>query len=353
MKQKKKKFYFTRIGLLVTGLVFLLLLLTHFVSNSIFMLIHRNSLPPMRPGNPLYPMLFQNACFSIISGTLLTFLLSHFPLRPIHSIIQAIHDVAEGRFDTKLHIEHPREFRELSHSFNQMTEELSGIEILRSDFIDNFSHEFKTPMVSILGFAKILRSKKLSGEERNEYLDIIIDEASRLTELSANILNLSRIESMSLPSDLSEFNLSEQIRQSILQSESKWMEKNLDFSLDIEELYIRGNEPLLKQVWLNLIDNAVKFSPENGKLELSLHRMSSSAVFSITDHGEGMEPAVVRHIFEKFYQGDTSHAAKGHGLGLSIAQKIIGLHKGEISVHSEPGKGSTFTVALPLSLSDG
>lgn len=353
MKQKKKKFYFTRIGLLVTGLVFLLLLLTHFVSNSIFMLIHRNSLPPMRPGNPLYPMLFQNACFSIISGTLLTFLLSHFPLRPIHSIIQAIHDVAEGRFDTKLHIEHPREFRELSHSFNQMTEELSGIEILRSDFIDNFSHEFKTPMVSILGFAKILRNKKLSGEERNEYLDIIIDEASRLTELSANILNLSRIESMSLPSDLSEFNLSEQIRQSILQSESKWMEKNLDFSLDIEELYIRGNEPLLKQVWLNLIDNAVKFSPENGKLELSLHRMSSSTVFSITDHGEGMEPAVVRHIFEKFYQGDTSHAAKGHGLGLSIAQKIIGLHKGEISVHSEPGKGSTFTVALPLSLSDG
>lgn len=353
MKQKKKKFYFTRIGLLVTGLVFLLLLLTHFVSNGIFMLIHRNSLPPMRPGNPLYPMLFQNACFSIISGTLLTFLLSHFPLRPIHSIIQAIHDVAEGRFDTKLHIEHPREFRELSHSFNQMTEELSGIEILRSDFIDNFSHEFKTPMVSILGFAKILRSKKLSGEERNEYLDIIIDEASRLTELSANILNLSRIESMSLPSDLSEFNLSEQIRQSILQSESKWMEKNLDFSLDIEELYIRGNEPLLKQVWLNLIDNAVKFSPENGKLELSLHRTSSSTVFSITDHGEGMEPAVVRHIFEKFYQGDTSHAAKGHGLGLSIAQKIIGLHKGEISVHSEPGKGSTFTVALPLSLSDG
>ena len=353
MKQKKKKFYFTRIGLLVTGLVFLLLLLTHFVSNSIFMLIHRNSLPPMRPGNPLYPMLFQNACFSIISGTLLTFLLSHFPLRPIHSIIQAIHDVAEGRFDTKLHIEHPREFRELSHSFNQMTEELSGIEILRSDFIDNFSHEFKTPMVSILGFAKILRSKKLSEEEQNEYLDIIIDEASRLTELSANILNLSRIESMSLPSDLSEFNLSEQIRQSILQSESKWMEKNLDFSLDIEELYIRGNEPLLKQVWLNLIDNAVKFSPENGKLELSLHRTSSSTVFSITDHGEGMEPAVVRHIFEKFYQGDTSHAAKGHGLGLSIAQKIIGLHKGEISVHSEPGKGSTFTVALPLSLSDG
>lgn len=353
MKQKKKKFYFTRIGLLVTGLVFLLLLLTHFVSNSIFMLIHRNSLPPMRPGNLLYPMLFQNACFSIISGTLLTFLLSHFPLRPIHSIIQAIHDVAEGRFDTKLHIEHPREFRELSHSFNQMTEELSGIEILRSDFIDNFSHEFKTPMVSILGFAKILRSKKLSGEEQNEYLDIIIDEASRLTELSANILNLSRIESMSLPSDLSEFNLSEQIRQSILQSESKWMEKNLDFSLDIEELYISGNEPLLKQVWLNLIDNAVKFSPENGKLELSLHRTSSSTVFSITDHGEGMEPAVVRHIFEKFYQGDTSHAAKGHGLGLSIAQKIIGLHKGEISVHSEPGKGSTFTVALPLSLSDG
>ena len=124
MKQKKKKFYFTRIGLLVTGLVFLLLLLTHFVSNGIFMLIHRNYLPPMRPGNPLYPMLFQNACFSIISGTLLTFLLSHFPLRPIHSIIQAIHDVAEGRFDTKLHIEHPREFRELSHSFNQMTNEL-------------------------------------------------------------------------------------------------------------------------------------------------------------------------------------------------------------------------------------
>lgn len=349
MKDKKKKFYFTRIGLLVTGLVFLLLLLTHFISNGLFMLMHRNSLPPMRPGNPIYPILFQNACFSIISGTLLTFLLSHFPLRPIHSIIEAIHDVSEGRFDTKLQIEHPKEFRELSRSFNQMTEELSGIEILRSDFIDNFSHEFKTPMVSILGFAKLLRSKELSRKDQEEYLDIIIDEASRLTELSSNVLTLSRIESMALPSDFTEFCLSEQIRQAILKSESKWAKKHLDLDLDIAKIRIRGNESLLEQVWLNLIDNAVKFSPDGQRLEFTLHQTSSAAVFTITDHGTGMDETTIRHIFEKFYQGDTSHAAEGHGLGLSIVKRIVDLHKGRITVVSEPEKGSSFTVELPLS----
>lgn len=351
MKNIKKKFKGpTSITLLCTGVVFLLLVLTNFISNSLFIYgINLGVITP-RPENPHVPFLIQSGILSVLIGTVITLLIGHVPLKPIHTIIQAIHDVADGNFDTKVHIEHPREFRELSECFNRMTDELSGIEILRSDFINNFSHEFKTPMVSILGFANMIKSGVLSEEEKKEYLDIIIDESKRLSELANTVLNLSKIDSISLLTDFSDFNMTEQIREAIVLLESKWSKKNISFNLQMEELTLSGNADLLKQVWVNLIDNAIKFSPENGELLLCLSRQDKEAVFTLTDHGCGMDEETCRHIFEKFYQGDASHFSQGNGLGLSLVKKIVTLHHGTVAVKSEKGKGSTFTVVLPLQI---
>lgn len=348
-KIKNKKFRGrTGITLLCTGIVFLLLVLSSFISNSLFIYgINRGVLTP-RPENPHIPFLIQSGVLSVLIGTGITFFAGHLPLRPIHIFIQAIHDVSGGNFDTKIHIEHPKEFRELSECFNKMTDELSGIEILRSDFINNFSHEFKTPMVSILGFAKMIKSGDLSEAEKEEFLDIIIDESKRLSELANNVLNLSKVESISLLSDFSVFNVSEQIREAILLLENKWEKKQLTFDLQLEEIMLSGSADLLKQVWVNLIDNAVKFSPEGSEISLSLSACAQKAVFSLTDHGCGMDEETRSHIFEKFYQGDTSHSGQGNGLGLALVKKIVELHHGSITAVSTPKKGSSFTVELPV-----
>lgn len=347
MKKSSLTKHAPNISLIVIGIVFILLVVTNFISNTIIMLLHRNRLLSMHPGNPI-PFLVQNAFLSILIGMLLTLLICRLALRPIHTIIQAIHDVSRGDFDTKLNIEYPREFKELSQSFNQMTKELSGIEILRSDFINDFSHEFKTPMMSILGFAKMLKNDALSAAERNEYLDIIIDESLRLTTLSTNILNLSKVESMTLKSDFTTFHLSEQIREALVQLASRWEQKHIEFQLQLPEISICGNEPLLKQVWINLIDNAIKFSPEYSRISISLLCNDHSVLFTIQDHGIGMSREVQEKIFNKFYQGDPSRASQGNGLGLSLVRQIITLHNGSVSVESSPQKGSTFTVVLPL-----
>lgn len=336
-----------RILLTGTGLVFLLLLLTMVLSNAVILLGIRLGFIVGKPDSPLIPFLIQSGLISICVGTVLTFVLSRVPLRPVNTLIRAIHDVAGGRFNTKINLKHPREFRELSESFNQMTAELAGIEILRSDFIANFSHEFRTPMVSILGFAKLLKKGNLSREEKEEYLDIIIEECSRLTALSSNVLNLSKVESLSCLTDVTVFQAGEQIREAILLLEQKWSKKNITFDLDIRESTLSGNRSLLKQVWVNLIDNAVKFSPENSIITVRTEICGSHFLFEIRDQGTGMDEATCARIFERFYQADLSHATEGNGLGLSLVRKITELHGGSVEVRSIPGEGSTFTVILP------
>lgn len=232
-----------------------------------------------------------------------------------------------------------------------MTEELAGIELLRSDFIGNFSHEFKTPIVSILGFAKLLKKGNLTPEEQAEYLDIIIEESRRLTALSTNVLNLSKVESMSLLTDFTTFNVGEQVRESVVLLESKWNKKEISFDFNLKELQINGNEQLLKQVWMNLIDNAVKFSPAKSKIDLSLENNSEFVKITVRDYGIGMDEKTQHNIFDKFYQGESSHSPKGNGLGLPLAKKIVELHHGTITVTSRLGEGSAFVVTLP-SLTD-
>lgn len=338
----------TPVILFCTGLVFILLFLTMLISNAIVITGVNAGLITGRPGTPLIPFLIQTGIVSILIGVILTLTLSYFPLRPISRLIHAIHAVADGDFHTKINIKHPREFRELSESFNQMTDELSSIEMLRSDFINNFSHEFKTPIVSIMGFAKLLKKDNISDEERSGYLDIIISECKRLSDLSTNVLNLSKVESISVLSDTDPFPVSEQIREAILQLEQKWAKKEIGFDLHLKDCKLTGRADLLKQVWVNLIDNAVKFSPPGSKIKIQTYQKDSFFYFQICDSGIGMDTQTQEKIFDRFYQGDLSHSTEGNGLGLSLVQKIVALHHGTIQVNSEPGRGSRFTVTLPV-----
>ena len=220
--------------------------------------------------------------------------------------------------------------------------------MLRADFVDNFSHEFKTPIVSIKGFAEELKHDDLTPEQRSEYLDIIIHESSRLSQLATNVLNLSRVEKQTILASRERFDLTEQVRRSVLLFESKWEQKRLTLSVELDEVSLVGDEELLSQVWLNLIDNAVKFTPDGGCVDIRLKKSGEMAMFSISDDGYGISEEAQRHIFDKFYQGDLSHASSGNGLGLSIARRIVLLHGGDIRCKSEEGAGTEFTVELPL-----
>ena len=272
-------------------------------------------------------------------------------LKPIREMVDKMTQLASGDFSVRIsgqrRIE-PVEVREFAKAFNTAAEELSGTEILRKDFIHNFSHEFKTPIVSMNGFADLLLEENLPEEDRREYLTIIRDESRRLADLATNILTLSKIESQTILTEQTSFPLDEQIRQAILVTDRKWHNKKLGFSAELPEFQYYGNASLLSEVWINLLDNAAKFSPEEGDISVLLRTEESYVIISIVDHGPGMDLKTQAHIFDQFYQGDPSHAAEGNGLGLAMVQKIITLHHGEIIPDSAPGRGSCFTVRLPL-----
>lgn len=284
---------------------------------------------------------------SAIIGTILTAAISKIPLKPLHHVVNACNKVAEGDFSVRLKYSQINELNSFSKSFNRMTEELGSLEMLRSDFINNFSHEFKTPIVSLRGFAKMLKNPNLSLEEREEYLNIIISESDRLAKLATNVLTLTTLENINIISSKQEFDLSEQIRRSVLMLESKWSDKNLEMLIDLDEITYNGNEDLLSQLWINLIDNAIKFSPNKGKITIKLKSYTDNIEFSVMDNGYGMDQESQNHIFDKFYQCDKSHSTAGNGLGLSIVNKIVKLHDGEITLKSKVGVGTAFTISLP------
>lgn len=273
-------------------------------------------------------------------------------IHPLQQNIEAMKKLANGDFTVRVnHAEHgyvPREMVEFEQSFNKAAEELGGTEILRKDFINNFSHEFKTPIVSISGFADLLLEEQLPPEDQKEYLTIIRDESRRLADLATNILTLNRVESQTILTDKACFSLDEELRQSVLVTQQKWRQKELDFDADLVPAEYTGSEGLLKEVWLNLLDNAAKFSPEGSTVAVNLRKEKSALMVSVTDQGEGMRADTQAHIFEQFYQGDTSHTTQGNGLGLAMVKKVLELHGGSIQVNSAPGQGSCFTVTLPI-----
>ncbi|MCL1997459.1 MAG: HAMP domain-containing histidine kinase [Turicibacter sp.] len=286
----------------------------------------------------------------LLSSTVLGFgfaiLFNRKALKPIRRLIAAINEVGAGNFDVSLKFRGISELEELSQSFTKMTAELSSIEVLRRDFINNFSHEFKTPIVSIRGFAKLLKDGDLSEEERREYLEIIIAETERLANLATNVLNLSKYESTQILVDRKPFDLAEQIRRAGLLLEPKWSAKGLTVNLELEPLIFNGDENLTQQIWLNLLDNAIKFSREGGAIDIGLAERGGEVIFTIQDTGIGMSEETARRVFDKFYQGEKSHANVGNGLGLSLVRSIVELCGGSVRVESEVGVGSLFEVRM-------
>ena len=351
MNQKKHTFL-QRFGLpiIFSLVVFAILLITSIIIVlTTILLIRMNAINLVKISRhePLLPI-FLLLVVSVLVGTVVSLVMSRIPLRPIQRVIDATNRLAAGDFTTRLRLPGAHVFTELAESFNRMAEELGGIEMLRSDFVDNFSHEFKTPIVSIKGFAEELKHDDLSTEQRNEYLDIIISESSRLAALATNVLNLSRVEKQTILANRLRFDLTEQIRRCVLLFENQWEQRRLDLNVELEEISLTGDEELLSQVWLNLIDNAVKFTPEGGSIEIRLKKAQHTVIFSIRDDGYGISQEKQKHIFDKFYQGDNSRTVAGNGLGLSIAKRIVTLHQGAISCKSEEGAGTEFLVELPL-----
>ena len=270
-------------------------------------------------------------------------------LKPMKPLEKAMQEVSDGDFSIRVRPD-PRsatEIGELVDSFNRMVAELENNEVLKNDFISNVSHEFKTPLSSIQGYATLLADPSVSDEERIEYSQSICLAVQKLSALTGNMLKLSKLEHSSYSFEKKKFNLSEQVRMCILLSESQWSAKDLTLDINLSEITYRGDADMLAQVWQNLIDNAIKFTPTGGRIVVSLTETPQGVRFLIRDNGIGMSDKTISHIFEKFYQGDLSHSAEGNGLGLALVKRIIDAVGGSIKVESEPDKGSVFTVLLP------
>jgi signal transduction histidine kinase len=283
---------------------------------------------------------------SIIIATVISGVISKRVLSPVRALSRATEEVAKGDFSVRVDIPKDYEFGFLTENFNKMVHELSSIETLRNDFVSNVSHEIKTPLASIQGFAKLLQDNNFSEEEKKEFTDIIISESTRLSKLTSNILKLSKIENQEINTKKVEFSLDEQIRCAILIMEQEWSRKNINLDIELEEVNIVENEDLLQQVWINLIGNAIKFTEDGGYVSIKLEDYKDKIEVEISDSGIGMTEDIQRHMFDKFYQGDRSHLSEGNGLGLSLAKRIIDICGGKIYIKSELGVGTTFTIEL-------
>ena len=289
----------------------------------------------------------------ILSGAAIAVGLSKIFVSPMMKLGDAMRKVAGGDFTVRLDCtSRIRDVREVYGSFNTMVKELGNTETLQTDFVSNVSHEFKTPINAIEGYASLLQDSQLTDEQKNAYIDKIIFNTRRLSDLVGNILLLSKVNNQTISLKASTFRLDEQVRQSILALESKWEKKEIEFDIDLDEIEYTGYENLLSHVWLNLIDNAVKFSPQNGQIRIRLKQLDGSVTFSIWDNGLPIPEADIDRIFNKFYQGDNSHASEGNGLGLALVRKIVAAAHGTINVTSSEDAGTEFVVALPNSSSD-
>lgn len=282
----------------------------------------------------------------IISGAALSYLAGTIYLKPINEILDGMGKLAEGKFDTRLYYKGPGDISRIYHGFNSLAKQLENVEFLRSDFINNFSHEFKTPIMSINGFIGLLKSKELPREKQIEYLNIIEEETERLAMITTNILNLTKYESQEIITDKTRYNVSEQIRMCILLLERRWTQKQLVLSMDIEDNMLEANEDMMRQVWINLLDNAIKFAVDGGELTVDVQTAGGKVEVKIADTGPEIPEELREKIFGKFYQIDQSHSVAGNGIGLSIVKRIVELHGGTVRAGRE-GDKTVFTVQLP------
>ena len=329
---------------------FLIFIATGIVSALLLFILSHLPIKWQETNSHWYPLVLVLISSTII-GTFISALVSNHILLPIQQLIEGTKEVSKGNFGISVKNSHKgpkgNEVYELINQFNEMTQALNKVEIIHNDFISNFSHEFKTPIMSIQGFAKQLEKPDLTESERHEFLQVIISETSRLSNLSSNILLLSNLENHEVIRFSPEhYSLAEQLRHCLLILQADWESKELELVLELEEFDFYGDLEMMASLWLNLLHNSIKFSPDKGKLTIKCYRFGQQVKVKIADQGMGMSDSVREHIFDKFYQGELSHQGAGSGLGLSIVKKIADIHHGEIFIKSKVGVGSVFTVVF-------
>lgn len=293
------------------------------------------------------PLMAYLMVISLVVASVVTGYLSRLFFDPIKKLRQAMGKVAEGDYTVKLNSRTTsREIQEIYSGFNLMTDELHSTEILQTDFVSNVSHEFKTPLNAIEGYAMLLQDCENLTPQQREYVEKIVFNTQRLTSLTGSILLLSKLDNQQIPTGQTRFSLDEQIRQTIVALEPDWAGKNIELDVEMDTIRYFGNEPLLRHVWSNLLTNAVKFSPPEGLVQIGLQERDDRILFWIRDHGPGIPEEAMKHIFGRFFQADSSHKQEGNGLGLALVDKILRLENGCIEAENCPDGGCKFTVTL-------
>lgn len=349
MAGRFKPFRLNQFPMVMFCVVWIGLLLTSGIHYGLLVLMDRLALNAVI--QTVIPMLYWMG-MSLLTTWVIVKLTRETYERPIRELAEATRRVARGDFSVYVPTMHTADkldyLDRMIQDFNKMVAELGGIETIKTDFISNVSHEIKAPLAVISNYAQILKSSSLSVAEREEHLDTILDNVRRLSDLVTNILKLNKIENQVIKPELEPYDLCGQLSQCALLFESAWDEKSIDLEFETEDrAVIRADREMLEIVWNNLLSNAVKFTPAGGTVCLRQMTEGEDVVVTVSDTGCGMAPETMARIFDKFYQGDTSHATPGNGLGLALALRILQISGGTITVASKEGEGSTFTVRLP------
>lgn len=342
-----RKPHHSNLWLYFAGIIFLTITAMIFFVAAVWLILFKAELIMLDPRERHIPIVI-GLLSSLLLGAVIALFVGKLIIRPMQKISSAFDELSRGNFSVRVS-EHERvaEIREMAKKFNAMAHDLSHIETLRSDFVANVSHEFKTPLSSIEGYATLLQNRTLSHEKQEYYTRKILDNSGRLSELCSNILMLSKLENQEIIAGSREFRLDEQIRKTILMIENKWTAKEIEFDMELPRCMYYGNEALLERVWSNIIDNAIKHSPCGGIIRISMEQTENSVAVTVSDSGDGMSEEVQKHIFEKFFQGDVSRKEEGSGLGLALVKRITDLCGATVVVASAPNTGAAFTVTLP------
>lgn len=345
-----KKRIHSKLWLYLTTIVFSIIMALFLVFLMIWYILYYSEIITIHPFKKHMPIIWF-LIGSLLIGICLTYIIGQFILQPIEELSQAFQELSIGNFQTKIPTQHKiPEIEILFQNFNSMVNDLSHIETLRNDFIINVSHEFKTPLATIEGYATLIQNPHLSNHKRDQYAERIIANCTQLSSLSSNILALSKLETQEFIFHKKNIRLDEQIRKNILLLENKWEKKHIQFNIDLPIMDYFCDEQLLDRVWYNLIDNAIKYSHDYSTIEITIDDSDNDVSVSITDEGIGIQQDNLKYIFDKFYQVDHSRQSDGNGLGLSLVKEIIELCNGSIHVVSFPDIGSTFTVILPKNM---
>ena len=341
---KKKRFRF-RFNL---QLYFMLIVMAEIAISVVVAVILGVFLNLVAKGNILLPLTVWQVLLSLLIGASISALLGKWFFGPITQLSDAMKKVADGDFSVRLTADKGiREIEDIYANFNLMAKDLGATEILQTDFVSNVSHEFKTPINAIEGYATLLQGDENLSPEMEQYVEKILFNTKRLSGLVGNILLLSKVDNQVIQSRVSTFRLDEQIRQSVVLLEPKWEEKDLEFDVDLERVEYTGDESMLMHVWNNIIGNAIKFDPPGGYVGIKMKQRDGEITVTVEDSGPGVDEEAKKHIFDRFYQADSSHKEEGNGLGLALVKRIVDANKGRVTVENRIGGGCRFTVILP------